>query len=255
MKGYRLLHTAIDISSLMLSCGGELYRAEESIVRICKAYGATEINVFSIPSSLIVTLVTTDNKSITLSKKVVQSSTDLNKLDRLNNLSRYICDFAPDYNFINSMLNDIENNNILYDNKYVTFSFAIIPGVFCLFFGGTLKDAFFTLFIGITLKFFLNKLEKQNSNLIFINIICSAIASVMAILFTITGLADNYDKMIIGSIMLLVPGLILTNAMRDLMLGDMLTGILRLIEALLVAVGIAIGVAIILSISGLNKIS
>lgn len=255
MRGYRLLHTALNIASMMLSCGGELYRAEEAIVRICKTYGATEINVFSIPSSLIVTLVTTDNKSITLSKRVIHENTDLNKLDKLNNLSRYICNNAPNYDSVKILLFDIENNTQMYHNKYITLCFAIVPATFCLFFGGTIKDAFFSSIIGIVMEYFLNKLEKSNANLIFVNIICSAIASVMAITFTLLGLTDNYDKIIIGSIMLLVPGLILTNSMRDLMLGDIMAGMLRLIEAILVAIGIAIGVAMILSIFGFYRIA
>ena len=52
------------------------------------------------------------------------------------------------------------------------------------------------------------------------------------------------DKIIIGSIMLLVPGLALANAMRDFISSDTVTGISRATEAILVATGLAIGVAI-----------
>ena len=210
MQSKELLSTALKIGSLMLSYGAEIYRAEESIVRICKSYGASEIAVFAIPSSLIVTLYMKNENPLTLSKKIEPMETDLDKIDQLNNLSRYICNNNPDTEEVNELI-DIIMARKQYSLFLILLSFAIIPAVFCLFFGGNLKDAFFTMFIGIVMKYLLDALQDFKANLIFTNIICSAVASIIAILFVKVGFADNYDKMIISSIMLIVPGLILTN--------------------------------------------
>ena len=51
----------------------------------------------------------------------------------------------------------------------------------------------------------------------------------------------NQDKIIIGDIMLLIPGLMSTNAIRDVLIGDTLSGIIRLIAALLLAAALALG--------------
>jgi uncharacterized membrane protein YjjP (DUF1212 family) len=51
----------------------------------------------------------------------------------------------------------------------------------------------------------------------------------------------HQDDVTIGVIMLLVPGVAVTNAIRDILLGDTLSGILRMIEALLLAATLAIG--------------
>ena len=52
----------------------------------------------------------------------------------------------------------------------------------------------------------------------------------------------HQDEVTIGVIMLLVPGVALTNSLRDILLGDTLSGILRMIEALLLAATLAIGI-------------
>lgn len=51
----------------------------------------------------------------------------------------------------------------------------------------------------------------------------------------------HMDKIMIGDIMLLIPGLMSTNAIRDVLIGDTLSGIIRLIAALLLAAALALG--------------
>ena len=251
MQSEKLLPIAMRIGSLMLEYGAEIYRVEESIYRICKAYGAVSTDVFAIPSSIIVTMYMENEDAITLSKRVFAKQTDFDKVDQLNNLSRYVCSNLPDANTINELIQVIMARPE-YNQKSVLIAYAIIPAAFCLFFKGTLVDAAFSMITGIVVKYLLDILYRFKSNTIFTNIICSSIGSLLAILFVKLGLAENYDKIIIGTIMLLVPGLILTTSMRDFMMGDLMAGMLRLIEALLVATGIAIGVALILTLFGFN---
>jgi len=251
MRGQELLSTSMKIGQLLLEYGAEIYRAEESIIKICKAYGAESVHVFAIPSILIVTLSYNGGEQITITKRVYEKEIDLNKVDKLNNLSRYICANRPTSEEISHLLNEIMSINN-YNKITIIAMHAIIPAVFALFFGGNFKDASVAMGIGILLKFVLDLLFKFKANIIFTNIICSSIGSVIAIIMVRLGVADNYDKIIIGTIMLLVPGLILTNSMRDFIMGDILAGIIRLIETILVATGIAIGVALVLYLFGFN---
>ena len=57
------------------------------------------------------------------------------------------------------------------------------------------------------------------------------------------GLAENVDMVVIGTLMLLVPGLLFTNALRDIIFGDTNSGINRIVEVLLIAAAIALGTA------------
>ena len=57
------------------------------------------------------------------------------------------------------------------------------------------------------------------------------------------GMTDNVDAVIIGSLMILVPGLLFTNAMRDIIYGDTNSGVNRIVQVLLIAMAIALGTA------------
>ena len=103
--GKLLLSYALDIGAEMLVNGAEISRVEDSISRICKAYGAKEINVFSIPYVILVTIYCENEGYITQSRRIESFKYDLYKLEYLNSLSRNICRIKPD---IKSIKDDIK---------------------------------------------------------------------------------------------------------------------------------------------------
>ena len=58
------------------------------------------------------------------------------------------------------------------------------------------------------------------------------------------GFITNPNYIIIGNIMPIIPGIGITNAFKDMFVGDVVTGVYRLIEALLITIGIALGYAV-----------
>lgn len=87
------------------------------------------------------------------------------------------------------------------------------------------------------------KLEVQN---IVLTVLSSAAAALCAVTFTGLGLGVSIDKISIGNIMLLIPGLAFTISIRDIISGDTISGLLGVCEALLRALAIAAGFAIVL---------
>ena len=87
----RILHEALNIGEQMLICGGEVSRVEDTISRICRAYGMKKVDVFSITSCIIVTIETEEGELVTQTRRVGGYETNLNRLAELNALSREIC--------------------------------------------------------------------------------------------------------------------------------------------------------------------
>ena len=79
-------------------------------------------------------------------------------------------------------------------------------------------------------------------NRVVYSLAISIVAGLLCILSVFAGIGQHIDMVMIGSIMLLIPGISLMNALRDMMCGDIITGILRLAESLMMAVAIAAGV-------------
>lgn len=240
MTNHQLLTCAINIGEELLKSGAEISRVEDTIHRICNAYGMKESHVFSIASCIIVTLETPEGEWITQTRRILSYGTDMWRLDRLNNLSRMICAHCPSYNKVEK-----EYEAILHGPEYTplvqTAVCAMIAGAFTVFFGGTLRDGFAALFVGALLKGTLYFLSYLKMKVFFSNIICSLVSGMACIGVCYAGLGAHVDMIMIGNIMLLIPGVLMTNSFRDFISGDIISGLLHFAEAMITAVCVAIG--------------
>lgn len=238
-----ILDTSVTVGYCLLTSGAEISRVEQSMEYICNAYDITDMHIFAIPSSIVVT-ISDGTTSLTTSRRVRRIQTNLDHMEQYNDLSRYICNLKPEYEEVQKKIHEIEQRT--------PWGFALQLGAhmvvamsFCIFYGGTLADGIVAALVGAIIMLCSSFLKNVGANSFFINIVCSFMAAFTSrLLSTVPGLLLHSDKIIIGSIMLLVPGLALANAMRDFISSDTMTGISRVTEAILVAVGLAIGVAI-----------
>lgn len=250
MRFARLLSDALTIGEKMLCSGAEVSRVEDSIVRICSAYGASRVDVFTITSSIVVS-ADFDGKTYTQTRRITSYKTDFDMLDRLNDLSRYICREVPGEEIIEKRLGDIFGKK---DYPFVVrmLFWFITAGAFTVFFGGNIADGIVSAIIGMLLMMCVETVDRTGINKVFSNMFSSFFVTVLAYVAVYCGLGSSCDKIIIGNIMLLIPGLALTNSLRDLIGGDIMSGVLRFCEACLVAIGIAAGFyAAILLVGGL----
>jgi uncharacterized membrane protein YjjP (DUF1212 family) len=240
MKGNEFLSLVMDIGEQMLVSGAEINRVEDSISRICKAYNAVRVDVFTITSSIVVTLQLEEGYTTTQTRRINDYRTNLSKLDKLNNLSRYICQNQPTLEYIRSELEKIS-----LDKPYSTLvqhmTYALIAGAFTMFFGGNFVDAMVAAVIGANLKWLISLIERVDINLVLVNLLCSFMVGILAVIAVQLGIGHDAEQIMIGNIMLLIPGIALTNSIRDIISGHTMSGMLRLSEAIVLASFVAIG--------------
>ena len=107
MTAEELISCALDIGEQMLLSGAEVGRVETSVKLICTAYGCSRTDVFTITSSIVVSIVSADGVHITQTRRIMGGSTNLTRLDRLNSLSRELCRTTPDYAYAQEKLQAI----------------------------------------------------------------------------------------------------------------------------------------------------
>jgi len=230
----------IDIGEQMLLSGAEVHRVEESISRMGYALGAERVDVFIITSSMVVTFHTKNGETYTQTRRITTSNTDYEKLHQLNELSRNICDKRLSEIQITNQLELI--SNIKKAPIWVEIiCFSIIAGAFTLFFGGNIKESVISLIIGAIVRITIYFPEMIISNKIFNKFLSTVIITLLTFLLLKCKIIMSADNIIIGNIMTLIPGIGLTNALRDLFTGDSIAGLLRLIEAVLMALAISAG--------------
>lgn len=230
----------MDIGEQMLISGGEVHRVEDSLRRILCACGARRVDVFIITSSMVVTIQTSGGDSLTRTRRITDTGSDYERLHRLNSLSRKICSEKLTADDIRRELDDIAVSKAC--PLWLEFiCYALISGAFSLFFGGSIIEAAAALVIGLAIRSVILLSDKTVKNKIFAKFLASFTATALANLAMFTGIIPDVDTVIIGAIMTLVPGIGLTNAVRDLFVGDSIAGLLRTIEACMIALAIAAG--------------
>jgi uncharacterized membrane protein YjjP (DUF1212 family) len=224
----------------MLVSGAEVHRVEDSLDRILHAMGACRVDVFIITSSMVVTVHTENGDTLTQTRRIKDTGIDYDRLHKLNALSRKICSERLNAEEIEDALGRIAEAR-QYPRWLIVVCYSLIAGAFTLFFGGNLIEASVSLFVGLVVSFVVFACDMTVKNKIFTKFMSSLVATALAIAAFFIGIIPDIDKVIIGNIMTLVPGIGLTNAIRDLFVGDSIAGILRTIEACLIALAITAG--------------
>ena len=232
MEMKKVLKYAMEIGEWMLKSGAGVSRVEDTISRICKAYGAKEANVFSITSSIVTTIEDEEGEIITQTKRIRYYKTDFKKLDELNQLSRYMCKYLPEEEEVRERVLKIKNGNIVS---------AVIAAAWTSFYGGGITEDVIATLSGALVTILARYLKILAPNEMVLNFLLSFFVASLAYVCASVGITQDYGKIIIGNIMLLVPGVAFVNALRDMIGGDMMSGILRVCESVLLAVFLAAG--------------
>ena len=234
-----ILAIALDVGAETLRAGGEIHRVEDTVTRICRAYGAEAVEVFAITSLITAEVRMPDGSYATMNRRVPSTYNHLARLEALNALSRTVCKSPISAAEVEARLEEIR----LYRPVPEWLCYVggmLATGGFAVFFGGSVMDGLAAAAIAFFLTLFA-RLRPVHINSMVKSLISSFAAGVLSVLCVEIGFGHHVDKIIIGTIMLEIPGLSFGNALRDLLCGDTLAGTMRLIQAILQTLMIALG--------------
>lgn len=227
-------------AQIILENGGETYRAEETIKYICKSYDVMEIDSIATPTGFYLTVSIDGEDNNTIVKRIRKRSIDLQKINDVNNISRQLSSHSITLEDGLAQLERILNvKDVQYKCSFI-YS-GISSAFFTVLFGGGIFEFFISLIAGLSISFISKTFEELHSYQFFSSILSGAVLSLIAVASTYIFKAGDYNYIIVGSMMPLLPGLAMTNAIRDTIRGDLISGIARAAEALLVASSLAAG--------------
>lgn len=242
MDYYLLTDLAATMGYHLAMSGAETFRVEDTIHRILRAYGV-ECEVFAIPNCVSVSLEAANGKPLMIMKRIGFHGNDLEALEKLNALSRRICAERPDVDEAMAWLEETMKACRSY-NTGVFYLGSVLVGLgFCLVFGGTLLDCLWAGAMGLIIGLITRFMDKQEANPFFSTLLAACCMALPAYIAAGLGLMNSPDAAIIGALMILVPGLPITNSMRDIIYGDTNSGIIRVVQVILTALAIALGTA------------
>ena len=240
---YKLIFkTAVLAGEIMLSNGAETYRAEDTINRILKITNFKVIESFVAPTGIFVTLDDPTIDMITYVKRVNIRTTHLNRVSLANDVSRKLCNGQISVEDAYNKLEQIKKEPT-YCNSLTIIGIAFTSAFFSIVFGGSIVEFFICLINGFFLGFLKIFLNDKKITPFFLDLLGSMLITIIGFLCSRIIIYNcNFDIIIISSIMPMVPGVAITNAIRDTMQGDLISGVSRCAEAIFVASAIAVGV-------------
>jgi uncharacterized membrane protein YjjP (DUF1212 family) len=232
------------VGKVLLQSGAGASRVEETMMRMGLACGLDSVNVYCTLTGFFVTLVQGDDV-ITRLLTVKRHGTDLGRIAALNELSRRM--ERADIRFDEAMetLRDMVLHEGGYPYPLRLLARGLSSGAFAVLMGGAGLDFVPAMIAGVSAQLVYGRIVKLGPE--FVAIYFSALAgTLLAVMLGYFGLG-NLKFVTVGMMMPLVPGMALTNSIRDLIFGDLLSGVSRAAEATLSAAAIAGGVYTILA--------
>lgn len=243
MEISELLNFASEVGRQLLESGAETSRVEDTLDRIIKHFYSGHHEVLVVMTGLFVNIGTR-----TKTVRVKNRSINLDRVSKINMLSRDIAESKVDFEEATKRLDKISNMET-YPLWLKTLAVAMCCAFFTLLFGGGMNDAVNSFIAGI-LFYILSLFMRKHKNAEFvITFFSGVIISLFAVAAELSGFSKDTDAMLIGSMMPLFPGLAITNAIRDIIAGDYLSGGARVFDAVVVAVALAAGAASVMYIA------
>lgn len=246
-EAQRLLQVTTMIGKLLLEYGAEVYRAEDTMQRVAKSVkNVREVDVLATPGWLFVSFYM-DNESYTKMRRVRTAAIHLSKVTRLNELSRKITTGQLS-------IAQAEHALLAIQQEKETRSWLPVAGgivgamFFTLLLGASITDSVFSGLAAVVMLAVQRFAERYHVTFFVDTLIGSVTSATVAIVLYRLGFIQDLNLVIIGSIMLLFPGISITNSMRDALSGDFISGLTHGMQALATALGIAIGVGLMLMV-------
>lgn len=244
---FEVMRACLLAGKIMLQSGAETYRVEDTMSRMASAFGIDQTHSYVTPTGIIFSVEGVGRERTKL-VRISERTTDLRKVAMVNSVSRRISSGEVGLEEACRLLGELEEANLTYSFMVQIFAAAIASGCFTIMFLGSWLDFLPSMAAGGLGFFLVVYFHRIVPVKFFAEFLSSFMIGMISFFFVKLGLGQELDKIIIGSVMPLVPGLLITNAVRDLMAGHLVSGLSKGAEALLTAFAIGSGIAAILSL-------
>ena len=236
----QLLNCLLDMGQLLLDCGAEISRVEDTLCRLAAAYGCEKSDIFVIPSIISVTLSFSGGETVTETRRIrSDGGNDFYRLEKLNALSRSCCAEPMPLEPLQAALDKIASGRK--PRAVICCGSALAAGSFAVFFGGTLLDGLAAAAFALLICVLQERLGRTELNTVAFNLVISLLVGLAVEALCALTPTLHMDMILIGDIMLLIPGIAITNAIRNMLVGDTISGVVRLAESLIWAFALAGG--------------
>ncbi|WP_295747153.1 threonine/serine exporter family protein [uncultured Limosilactobacillus sp.] len=237
------IRTALLAGELLIENGSNMDRVNDTMDRIAATAGLTSFQGFTTLTGVVASAEGLPNAQVV---SIHNRANDLNKIALVNGLSRKFSGGHLTLKQLYHRLRAVQKLTDMTSVGWQLLAAAVLSAVLMIVFTGDYLDAPVDFVIGgVSYGVFL--LLNHVFRIKYLGeFAASLVIGLLAFLAVTLHWASNIDTLIVGGVMPLVPGIPLTNAMRDLVSGNLISGPTRAIEAVLTAAAIGCAIVIVL---------
>jgi uncharacterized membrane protein YjjP (DUF1212 family) len=250
---HALVDFAVLAGEIMMASGAETHRTEDTMRRILSSSGLPRADAFVLSTGLTLTLSYDPSHTITVTRRAEAVSTNLGRVYEVNRISRAFCDGKLSLDQATEQMRRVKEMH-LYSNALKILGGVITSGAFCYMFGGTWADTVAAMVSGLVLMLTLPMLQSRLNRAFVTTALASLLMALTAMTLThvcntFWGIELRSEYLIVGAMMPVVPGVAITNAIRDMLQGDYVSACARIMDAFLTAAAVAVGIGLGLAVS------
>lgn len=243
----KVLTLVVTAGEVMLRNGAETSRAEETMDHIAYACGIAKVESFVVPTGVFVSLTDKEGHSVTAMRRVRNRTINLDRIAKVNELSRRLADNRIDSDDAVSLLERINRERTGFSLIPSVVASGMVGGSFAVLQGGAWLEIAAAFTAAGVVRYIAHVVSQLHGVRFTFEFLGGITAAVFGVFIHFFWQEISADIIISAGLMPLVPGVAITNAIRDLIAGDLLSGLSRTLEAGLTASAVAMGVVIILA--------
>lgn len=251
MEVKNVIDIALTAGEILLANGAENYRIEETVSRICEAYSFNG-ECIAMSNGILLLIEDSNGEKITSMKKVTNKHVDLYRIELINSFSRSLTINTLSYAEAKKRLNEIEEAPN-FTMRVRTIAACMTGFIYTLFFNGNMIDGIASIIICLITYILFEKVSQLGFFQFLEFFLAGLLIGGASIFAHFVTPAISYHNVITGAIMILLPGVVLTNGIKDVLCGDFSAGIAKFSEAMIViiAVGVGIGTSLFIGLKGI----
>lgn len=244
-----ILDFVTELGQKQMMNGASLERVNSTVEMVCQSYGLHAVSMFSLSSILMISA--RDDEGCFASRQISIPSfgIHLDRLRSLNQLSLTVCEEKPDPMTLHARLLGAQQVRE-YPTCMVILGYALAACSLTFIFEGSWRDAIASAAIIIVLYFVLAGLAKTGINKVITNTFSAFTIGTLAIFLVKAGIAEHFFTVIIADTLIIIPGIPMVNAARNLLCGNEMNGILQLFKVLLEGATLALGLVLSINLFG-----
>lgn len=248
-RNREILELAVLAGKILLENGAEISRVQGTIIRIIESFGISDYNVYVLSNGIFATVDEKGEHPSVSVRDLPMGTMHLGRIAAVNALSREIADKGADCDIADLRKRLTDCGSLPPTSQWLRLAACFFSaGTFCYLMGGSVSDSFAAALAGAALHCFLFFGHRMRLNKFMIHILGSAWVTLCSRIILLAGLGVSLNNIVSGAIIPLVPGVVLTTAIRDYFNSDHISGVIHLAEALLTAACIAVGVGAMLQL-------